>query len=1070
MSKVLYKYSKTSNLALSDTLDKNTDFNAPYSFIDWKVRNVGLIPTREFAQYQEYVKNWYLNIPNVVEQSQTIKSRYIALLREISISFNTDIDQSWIQSLDFDNEDDLRIAIPIFARKLKEIVIYLAAKRESVKKAKLKYSMIGAVQSIERLFYTYLLQAFTKRNYILGVPSLSAFTALPELSAVNKGFKISVAELYDDQQYFDKDPSQTSSFYFDLSGDSTFNFYNTLGFPTSALDWLYSTGFNDTSANNAASWQQPLDLTVLPLSAFSNNIITSELNELNYFNLSKQYLGEKQWIVMGGYYLPVTQSIPFNIKNQNNWFYWPFGEYYKEAETDLNLDPIFLSATEFTNNGTAGNSFYDSDIIFVKKNNIYTGAWLAKQEFNTETKTMSASLDGNAHTIFKFPWPGFGLSGLDIPWSGKSLSNIDKTFEYLSDETQAAIEDVYWSSPDITQTITSIPINNTNLAKFGSASLDFESADKIIIRITNNVDQVHDLTADGNYTGEQKFAWLYKFVKTELPVTIGINTFLWPITRLDTTTTLLSTNLPTTCAAQYLSALPITGFNGSTASPLISTSDQLYKLDAFDGSVTELAWLSGAKTSLGNTIQSNFNIKIDAGDYAIFEWTGPDGTNASSVFKYFPHATSCPCIVNPIPTNLLSQDIINYNTELGTNRWQYCTCGSYSYSPCGHSGLYTDFFSVADFIVLENDFLKFDLNSWRDNNNHPYYNSAFFGWYRTIANDIGYGSGQFVAGDNSDTSFLLRTGSRYRYYRTNLKRDVSQFFIPYLVEKYTYPTAISKPPVWASATKQTDNTWLQNNALSPLILAAGDVVYYNHVSSASAINSNTILNPTVNFSINTPLISATPYWAVASDSLTGTAGKGFPVYGGDQYILDDYTIMVQPIPSNTILNNDTYIDYERIGNTFIWVQDVEVKTFVNQNQWKVLEFSSLFDPLTSTSASLAISATSIPSNIILEPFYNDIPVLVNYFARNDFTATQILTSSTLGSPPSGGTWVEPVSSVYVDPLMPYANLTNRHYPTVAMVPTLDKLYSEEDSGGYFIPKGLGISTYLTHKFSTEWKT
>lgn len=66
--------------------------------------------------------------------------------------------------------------------------------------------------------------------------------------------------------------------------------------------------------------------------------------------------------------------------------------------------------------------------------------------------------------------------------------------------------------------------------------------------------------------------------------------------------------------------------------------------------------------------------------------------------------------------------------------------------------------------------------------------------------------------------------------------------------------------------------------------------------------------------------------------------------------------------------------------------------------------------------------------------------------------TQIVLSATSG---------RPVSAAVV-PLAPYGNLANRYYPTVATYPNNPANFlTEAELGGYFLPKGLGISTYVT---------
>jgi len=55
-----------------------------------------------------------------------------------------------------------------------------------------------------------------------------------------------------------------------------------------------------------------------------------------------------------------------------------------------------------------------------------------------------------------------------------------------------------------------------------------------------------------------------------------------------------------------------------------------------------------------------------------------------------------------------------------------------------------------------------------------------------------------------------------------------------------------------------------------------------------------------------------------------------------------------------------------------------------------------------------------------------------------------------------------IVSSSVIPLAPYANLTNRYFPTVATAPLLnDNVVTRDQLGGYFVPSNLGTSIYLT---------
>ena len=58
-------------------------------------------------------------------------------------------------------------------------------------------------------------------------------------------------------------------------------------------------------------------------------------------------------------------------------------------------------------------------------------------------------------------------------------------------------------------------------------------------------------------------------------------------------------------------------------------------------------------------------------------------------------------------------------------------------------------------------------------------------------------------------------------------------------------------------------------------------------------------------------------------------------------------------------------------------------------------------------------------------------------------------------------------SAVVAPMAPYANLTSRYYPTVATYPADPNTFvTESQLGGYFLPKNLGITVYLTKDIKT----
>jgi hypothetical protein len=170
-----------------------------------------------------------------------------------------------------------------------------------------------------------------------------------------------------------------------------------------------------------------------------------------------------------------------------------------------------------------------------------------------------------------------------------------------------------------------------------------------------------------------------------------------------------------------------------------------------------------------------------------------------------------------------------------------------------------------------------------------------------------------------------------------------------------------------------------------------------------------------------------------------------------------------------------YIQYKRNGNSqLIWIQPLILVHDITQKHWCKLDIdtnatSNLSSVLNNNLLDLIVSGTNLKPDIVFD-IIEDQPLLVNYFALNDLTWVQEVSNSTLGLPPTGGVWLVPVSGDLVTAITPYAYLTNRHYPTYASAPYVGDLYNTEDVGGYYVPRMLGASTFLTKRLKTAFNT
>ncbi len=1217
------------SLTTQATLQAPDDYNNPYNFSDWFNRNTDIIPNQEKQQYDEYLKTWYKSRYTSVDVATDLKNDYVQFLKNLNVILNKEDKTNVLNDINWDDSLDVEQVIPLYAKKLKEIAIYLINKRLSIKKAKLKYNISGANQAIEKLFYEYLLKAFTKREYILNIPDQEIYSTFPELSSVNKGFKIVIEELYDDASYFDKNPALSAADYFNTVNADASAFYDNLNIAPSAYEWLFKTGFAPLCANNPLFIiMDDLLNTEQPLSAYAD-IDNKILNEYYQFKLNQKFLGENQYYVSGGYYIPYEITVNYNLQTGNNWFYLPSGEFINEYKF-INFDSIALSSTSLVENGaTSYKNYLSADKIFIKTGNTVAGAWLKGDKITTITENLSAQL---VNTIFKYPFPNYGLSSEDFGWTGPQLSNLDNSFEYLEDSLKQTIKNAYWSYVTTTSSLCVLNIQDSMLIENkATAGKYYEIADHITIRDDISTDGVHDTTPDEIYAGNAKHAWLYQMEKTDLPIKRGKNYLQWPLIRYENSdTTALRNVLTSQCAPIALSSMCLSSFIGSRAGYGLFDSDIIYKLNGTNGTPTECAYLSGTIINqIGNTtftanatgiIQTALSLVCNPNNSVTFIWTDDDTPINNINLKHIPHQADCPYLYEEQYSldkeNPSDQKLPDYRL------WKKCECKAILYSPLGHPGQkFEDYNSKSDIIYLDRFYpVPFNKTTWIGLDNENCYNSEDFAWFKLDGNykiepDVGWGSGNWVAGANpvSGREFILKKGYQYKYLRNDLnhsKTFLTDGTVPYLVIKNLYNN--SPEPIWIKAVANTDGSWESFDEISDMVINPNDYLVYDHIDSnwycitgigdfdqavvynTSALNvsSNkwinytfattgtsmviawpnilynegpqmlayslstvkweviqpnnvsliftllptepltivpmfagnwivnvtgyptaatqatnvvyqsvanfyispvlstettsgersveTIYADTINMSWNTPIygwnyvthaydgvaLGARPFWAYASNANEKiTKHKGIDIWGGGITFVDDYVPITQPNKSDIEFKLGMYLEYHALS-TFIWVEPLTFNVNITSNNWCDLiidntKVATLSDYLYNLNKEIIVSATNNVSNLTFAQEFANEPIFINYFATKAFIWSQKYNDTSLGIPPTGGIFIPIVSGDLIMNVLPYLNLTNRHFPTIATVPHVEELYTTEETGGYFVPRMLGVSTALS---------
>ena len=1159
----------------------------PLTFKEWIDFYKGVIPGEEYRQYNSYLVDWYKNnnIKAAAELSE-LQVSYLLLFKQLQAFFSKKDLENWYVNIDITNEKEILLAIPYFAKKLKEISLYYLKLRNNIKDNQIKYKLVGTSEGAIQEIQDFVLTNFTKKpGFIQTVPA-EIWANVPELSSLTEPISLQFEELYDTFNYMDHSFTVPSSAYYNFSDTATNEFFSSIGLNLAKDNWVFNTGV-------------------------FNNVLSSQL--VDNINLSERilqkYLGTDKYTISPVVTSDNSKVITLPLTEGNNFFYWPAGA-YKTSLTNLPLyEPVALSSTRIEDIASSSDEYEKADKIFIKTVNGIEGAWLRKEYFSETPVTMKCKIPRSASTQFRFPFPGFGLSGEDLPWTGYELET-NRRFYYLDNEYQEAINNVYWST-NFNNTTGSQPllVNETSLVDSKAyADNDYTNADKI--RTWKNPPAYTKLT----YNEKINEAWLYRFNTTDISIAEKTDsTIVWPFEKITPTKAYpnyIPKNLTGFCGVTPLSTVT---FPFSVASDALSTADVIYKIENYKDTkdtATACAWLSGREvyypeTNIQCILQPGLAIIAEPSVYTKFVWHGTDNLNANDVFVSYDHQPDCKYILN---------NGTYTNADL-------CTCKQILYSPFGHPGQsYTDNQSLTDFIIEDIDFNeKLDLTNWRDKANLSYSQSESFGWFKTNKN-VGWGDGQWV--NSRGEPFVLRQGRAYIYYRNdgrNISTESPSFSS--LVVRYSYNNFTPGNFIWARGRQLNDNSWVQakRQRQTKIALNPGDnFIYSRQNTSQYTVTGTTVKEQTIaenknsiwvsvdyatvgettvlNYPVQTSILDIDNYypkqypvvnlaefggvflWSISSQatdtityfpntpsvtflipitglysfsvtaiaisggnsSLSGyyifndipqltalptrinvpsltsftTPAPGFvlntPLYGwnyqtqqqdtnpfsGNQgakpiwakssfvdtnktidfptidslgtslRLVDRHNLISFPEPSDMILEAGMFVEYERNGNfDLTWNQSLTLKVSSEKNTWSKIVYTddgdyNLKNILKNDTINIVTFPTTSASSMVLQTYIDNIPVEVFYNARNTFdwnvTATPVLLETT---------YSDITATISIDVPTPSKNLSNRYYPNIAILPTLQSLSSQSELGGYFIPSNLGVLQYFDKNYT-----
>ena len=186
--------------------DEKFDLNGPFSFIEYlDYAQILDNSTQNIDNYKKYLIEWdSLDLNTGNEETNTIRDQFIVLFKDINQNYTTVEERRYLSTIDFNNEENISIALPFFANKIKEICIYYKQKRNNYLRDLSTIDARGSKDGVQDYIKNAIVDLF------FGDQSSTNLNSTLSLSAMQINLEISIEEGYDIyNDIFDTDTDQS---------------------------------------------------------------------------------------------------------------------------------------------------------------------------------------------------------------------------------------------------------------------------------------------------------------------------------------------------------------------------------------------------------------------------------------------------------------------------------------------------------------------------------------------------------------------------------------------------------------------------------------------------------------------------------------------------------------------------------------------------------------------------------------------------------------------------------------------------------------------------------------------
>lgn len=262
------------------------DYQSPFSFSSWlaSFKQFNESPQIYIDLYRKYLSAWY-TVKNsiLLTNEQVVVLSYISVFYDLKLTYFTSDERRFLTTLDYTNKQDIDIAIPFFARKIKDICKELIDLRETVKSQPVKLNLGGTKETLAKVLYDSIYALYKDTD----LQPLFYKDGVSEEQILNFT-RVYIEELYDDTDYYTLSGSNEV---IDIYPDLFLNFTNAIIAQLSSVEYIVP---ELSPFLTFVPELDPTDLTYLYDKDFIttiNNGLSSNLNINNLAALTRVFAG-----------------------------------------------------------------------------------------------------------------------------------------------------------------------------------------------------------------------------------------------------------------------------------------------------------------------------------------------------------------------------------------------------------------------------------------------------------------------------------------------------------------------------------------------------------------------------------------------------------------------------------------------------------------------------------------------------------------------------------------------------------------------------------------------------------